>query len=166
MSDWYSDLTDRENDGAPELRRNDALHEYLRLGGRLSDFHRHNQKPTENSMKIGEHIRQGDTLLRKVATIPAVAKEMKRDAHGRIVLAEGERTGHAHTFRDKGICSFSVTDENDVAFLLVGGSGATLKHELVSGAKAEHDAITIGEGNYEAAQQMEYSPAALQRVTD
>jgi hypothetical protein len=117
-------------------------------------------------MKIGQHIRQGDTLLRKVAEIPATAKEMNRDEHGRIVLAHGERTGHAHTFRDKGICSFSVTDENDVAFLSVGGGGATLRHELVSGKKAEHDEIVIPAGNYEAAQQVEFSPAEIVRVAD
>lgn len=117
-------------------------------------------------MKIGDHIRQGDTLLRRIDSIPSNASEMKRDEHGRIVLAHGERTGHAHTFRDKGICSFSVTDENDVAFLAVGGGGATLRHELVSGAKAEHDAIALPPGNYEAAQQVEYTPAELVRVAD
>lgn len=117
-------------------------------------------------MKIGQHVRQGDTLLRKVSDIPAAAKEMKRDEHGRIVLAHGERTGHAHAFRNKAVCSFSVTDENDVAFLAVGAGGATLKHELISGAKAEHDQIAVPEGNYEAAQQVEYSPAEIVRVAD
>jgi hypothetical protein len=116
-------------------------------------------------MKIGEHVRQGDTLLRKVSDIPVVAQEMKRDVHGRIVLAEGERTGHAHTFRDKGICSFTTLDNNDVEFLLVGGSGATLNHELVSGAKAEHNPIGVPEGKYEAAQQVEHAPEPI-RVED
>lgn len=119
-------------------------------------------------MKIGEHVRQGDTLLRKVSDIPAQAREMKRDGHGRIVLAQGERTGHAHAFRGKGVCSFTTLDNEDVEFLLVegGGSGATLKHELISGAKAEHDAVSIPAGKYEAAQQVEHSPAEIVRVED
>lgn len=117
-------------------------------------------------MKIGQHVRQGDTLLRKISDVPAAAQEMKRDTHGRIVLAEGERTGHAHTFRDKGVCSFTTMDNTDVEFLLVGGSGATLNHELVSGKKAEHNPVTIPEGAYEAAQQVEHSPAEIVRVAD
>lgn len=118
-------------------------------------------------MKIGDHVRQGDTLLRKVSDIPSEAREMKRDAHGRIVLAEGEKTGHAHTFRDKGICSFTTLDNEDVEFLLIaGGSGATLRHELVSGAKAEHDEITLPPGKYEAAQQVEFQPSEIIRVAD
>lgn len=112
------------------------------------------------------HYRQGDTLIRQIDEIPPAAQEMKRDEHGRIVLAHGERTGHAHTFRDKGICSFTTLDNTDVEFLLVGGSGATLRHELVSGKKAEHNEITVPPGKYEAAQQVEYSPAELVRVTD
>lgn len=118
-------------------------------------------------MKIGEHVRQGDTLVRKISDIPTSAREMKRDGHGRIVLAEGEKTGHAHTFRDKGICSFTTLDNEDVEFLLVGGgSGATLRHELVSGKKAEHDPVTLPPGRYEAAQQVEFAPAELIRVAD
>lgn len=117
-------------------------------------------------MKIGEHVRQGDTLIRRIEDIPAAAKEMKRDAHDRIVLAHGERTGHAHTFRDKGICSFTTLGNDDVEFLLVGGSGATLRHELIGGKKAEHDEINVPAGKYEAAQQVEYSPAEIMRVAD
>lgn len=119
-------------------------------------------------MKIGEHIRQGDTLLRKVSDIPAQAREMKRDEAGRIVLAHGERTGHAHAFRGKGICSFTTLVNEDVEFLLVNGGsgGAMLNHELISGAKAEHDPIKVPDGKYEAAQQVEHSPAEIIRVAD
>lgn len=112
------------------------------------------------------HYRQGDTLIRKIKEIPEAAKEMKRDAHARIVLAHGERTGHAHTFRDKGICSFTTLNGDDVEFLRIGGGGATLRHELVSGKKAEHDEINVPPGKYEAAAQVEYSPAELVRVED
>jgi hypothetical protein len=111
-------------------------------------------------------FRQGDVLLRAIKRIPAKARELARDVHGRIVLAHGERTGHAHTFRDKGICSLSTLASDEIEFLLVGGSGATLRHELVGGKKAEHDEIAIPAGSYEAATQVEYTPAELVRVAD
>jgi hypothetical protein len=40
--------------------------------------------------------RQGDVLIRKVDALPDGLKEVPRDAQGRIVLAEGEATGHFH----------------------------------------------------------------------
>lgn len=119
-----------------------------------------------SKMAIGEHARQGDVLLRKINKIPATAKQMKRDPYGRVVLALGEKTGHGHTFRDKGVCSFSLTDENDVEFVQIGGGGATLKHELVSGKKAEHDSIRWPDGNFEQAQQVDYTPTELINQAD
>jgi hypothetical protein len=111
-------------------------------------------------------FRQGDVLLRAVKKIPEKARELKRDEHGRIVLAHGERTGHAHTFRAKNVCSLSTLDNDEIEFLLVGGAGATLKHEHVSGKKAEHDEIAIPPGNYEAAVQVEWTPAEIVQVHD
>jgi hypothetical protein len=118
-------------------------------------------------MKIGDHIRQGDTLLRRVESVPSEARELKRDEHDRHVLAHGERTGHAHALHEKGVTALSIVDENDICFLdITGGSGATLRHELVGGKKAEHDTITLPDGKYEAAVQVEYTPAELVRVAD
>jgi hypothetical protein len=118
-------------------------------------------------MKIGEHIRQGDVLLRKVADIPEGARELKRDQHRAHVVAYGERTGHMHRFTERNVCAFTKLEGNEVEFLLVnGGSGATLRHELASGTKAEHDPITLPDGAYECAAQVEYTPAELVRVRD
>ena len=111
-------------------------------------------------------LRQGDVLLIPVRDIPANARELKRDTLGRIVLAYGEVTGHAHAIRNKGVCSFTTLDENEIEFLVVGAGGATLCHELDSGAKAEHDDVVLPEGNYRLAVQCEYTPAELQRVAD
>lgn len=119
------------------------------------------------NLNIGDTVRQGDTLLRKVSSIPKGARELERDQHGRHVLAHGERTGHAHAFRNKGVCAFTKLDDADIEFLLVeeGGSGATLRHELVNGTKAEHNPITIPDGMYEAAGQYEHAPDPI-RVAD
>lgn len=118
-------------------------------------------------MKIGEHVRQGDVLLRKVADIPQGTRELKRDEHGAHVVAYGEKTGHMHRLTEKGVTAFTKLEGNEIEFLIVaGGSGASLRHELVSGTKAEHNAITLPDGAYEAAAQVEYTPSALQRVSD
>jgi len=61
-------------------------------------------------------LRQGDVLL--IATKPnAVTSEHRpvpRDA-GRVVLAYGEVTGHAHVFRDPGVCLLSREGISDRA---------------------------------------------------
>lgn len=126
-------------------------------------------------MPTAKHYRQGDVLLRYVGELPKGLVEVERDKigpTGRITLAHGERTGHAHAIRALGVTGFkkasseydAMTGYND--FILVGGSGASLTHEHVSGAKAEHDAVALPPGGYEVIQQVEYSPAALQRVAD
>jgi hypothetical protein len=46
-------------------------------------------------------IRQGDVFLSPVVAIPKSAKKTKRD-DGRVVLAYGEVTGHAHAIHGKG----------------------------------------------------------------
>lgn len=47
-------------------------------------------------------LRQGDVLLVEVTEeIPAEAKKVERD-HGRVVLAYGEATGHAHAIPHPG----------------------------------------------------------------
>ncbi|MBI1359841.1 MAG: hypothetical protein GC155_06095 [Alphaproteobacteria bacterium] len=119
-----------------------------------------------------EHYRQGDVCLRAVTGLPAGLVQERRDAHGRIVLAHGERTGHAHAIRNPAVDGFRFqTSEHDVNaglfdFILVGGAGATLKHELISGAKAEHGSVKVPPGAYEVLQQTEYTPAELVRVSD
>ena len=70
------------------------------------------------------HYRQGDVLAVEVKSIPSRARELPRDKHNRIVLAEGEKTGHAHTIKDKGVCSFTTLNNADIEFMLVGGGGA------------------------------------------
>ena len=50
-------------------------------------------------MKKSTTIRQGDVLLVPVASLPAGCVEVPNDK-GRIVLAYGEVTGHAHAIAD------------------------------------------------------------------
>ena len=104
--------------------------------------------------------RQGDVLvLRRDAGIPTGATEKPRDA-GRVVLAYGEVTGHAHAFRDPGVCSLRA---EGVAFdlLRVTEGVALLQHE-------EHATIPVGPGTYEVRIQRTYdwSTEASRAVED
>lgn len=116
--------------------------------------------------------RQGDVLIVPVDTLPPEAKPAERDEIGRIVLALGEASGHAHAIRDQDVVAFRMeTAEADVNralvdYVLVGGSGASLAHEYESGKKAEHDTLNLAPGAYRVVQQREYSPEELLRVAD
>lgn len=116
--------------------------------------------------------RQGDVLVVPVETIPPGAQPADRDEHGRVVLALGEASGHAHAIRAEDVAAFRIeTAEQDVNralvdFILVGGAGAQLAHEYESGKKAEHDTLHLAPGAYRVIQQREYSPEELRRVAD
>ena len=103
-------------------------------------------------------FRQGDVLLVEVETIPEEASAEPRS--GRIVLAEGEATGHAHAIHERDARTFTHEGER---FLLT-RSRAQLVHE-------EHGAIDVPEGAWRIVIQREYepSPASLRqwrRVVD
>lgn len=117
--------------------------------------------------------RQGDVLIERIDALPDGLTEAKRDVHGHIVLALGEHSGHRHAIRDTDVTAFLVpTAERDAAlsadvdYILVGGSGATLNHEYVSGQKAEHEPVSLAPGVYKVVGQREYSPKAIQRAVD
>ncbi len=98
--------------------------------------------------------RQGDVYLR-AATDEVSGAPVPRDG-GRIVLAYGEVTGHAHAIADPG--AELVVTADDVRLLIVEAEVA-LRHE-------EHATITIPPGTYEVRQQREYTPTAIRNVAD
>ncbi len=106
--------------------------------------------------------RQGDVMVRQIAAIPASAKEEK-PKDGRVVLAYGEVTGHAHAFYGGRVHYFMETGSGGVAakaFIRVAGDApAELKHE-------EHGTIAVPPGDYEVVRQREYSPEAIRQVAD
>ena len=106
--------------------------------------------------------RQGDVLIREVAQVPAGAKRVVRDG-GRVVLAYGEVTGHAHAILDHNVKLFELTDsEVDVRFLEITNSvGADVTHE-------EHATVHVPAGIYEVTQPREYESTdqAPARVRD
>jgi hypothetical protein len=91
-------------------------------------------------------FRQGDVLLVEVDEIPEAATAEPRS--GRIVLAEGEATGHAHAIRERDARTFTYGDER----YLLTRSKAQLVHE-------EHATIEVPSGAWRVVIQREYEPA-------
>jgi len=108
-------------------------------------------------------VRQGDVLIERVdAEVPAGATEVKTD--GRVVLAYGEVTGHAHAiYPEAGVLPARLWDAGAERFLQVMERTA-IKHE-------EHGPITLEPGVYRvskfgAGTQREYSPEEIRSVAD
>lgn len=98
--------------------------------------------------------RQGDVLLKRVGVLPPEAKKRPDDA-GRVVLAYGEVTGHAHAIDSSFATMYGVADKD----WLVARPGATLCHE-------EHSALVLEPGIYEVIRQREYQNQGWRRVSD
>ena len=94
----------------------------------------------------GTQLRQGDVLLVAVDELPLEGRELPRD-RGRVVLALGEATGHAHAISSSGA---ALLEHEGGRFVRVEGP-AVLDHE-------EHGAIAIPPGNYRVVIQREYAP--------
>lgn len=104
--------------------------------------------------------RQGDVLLIEVDTIPGEALAHPRPADaGRVVLAYGEVTGHAHTLDADAVTAYGPSD--DAFWVRVDRPGAVVIHE-------EHAPIVIPERvrTLRVVRQQEYSAAGARRVQD
>jgi len=102
-------------------------------------------------------IRQGDVCLVRVRAIPKAAKEQPQ-AKGRLVLALGEVTGHAHAFYDDSYNVKLYVADGGARYLDI-AAPVELKHE-------EHSTARIPAGKWLLPSQVEYTPAELRRVAD
>ena len=101
--------------------------------------------------------RQGDVLLvadESIDTLLSDAVEIARES-GRLILAEGETTGHAHAVADVEVKFFQVGDNR----VLVSPLPFAIRHE-------EHAAIEVPAGTFRVIRQREYSPLELRTVRD
>src|SRR6185437_10904354 len=101
--------------------------------------------------------RQGDVLILPLDEAAAQAailglSPVARDAHGRLVLALGEVTGHAHAVVGPGELYRSA--DPLASDCLHVPSGARVVHE-------EHGAISLPRGWYLVVRQREYTPGAV-----
>lgn len=101
--------------------------------------------------------RQGDVLIVPVKSLPKNLDPVDRE-QGRVVLAHGEVTGHAHAIKDRNAALFR-DPKLAAIFMHVSDDPVALEHE-------EHATITIPPGNYRVICQREYSPEAIRNVAD
>lgn len=127
----------------------------------------------ETEMKLNpDLVRQGDvTLLRTGDVAPAWAKPAPRDAANKVVVEYGESSGHGHRISDRGVTGFRAETSEMAAMagldvVLVSGSSAAMKHEYADGRHAEHEPVTLREGVWVRAVQVEYDPDEERRVAD
>lgn len=101
--------------------------------------------------------RQGDILIIPTdQPRPDGLDRQARDRQGRLVLAEGEATGHAHAIADPDAELFGTELEDRFLEVLADG-GVTLRHD-------EHAPILLPPGNYVVRRQREWTAGEVRRV--
>ena len=99
-----------------------------------------------------KQYRQGDVLLHAVEAIPAQAVPVPGEGD-RVIVAEGELTGHTHAFAAAEARLFQ-DEASGRLYLAIGQTGAKLRHE-------EHAPIALPIGHYEVKRQRQYAPGRL-----
>ena len=113
---------------------------------------------TSRPVAPGTHFRQGDVLLLAIDpdSLPAYARPVPRHG-GRVVLAEGEVTGHAHAIHSPAATLLRAGTDADAPRFLRATAPVDLVHE-------EHATIALPEGLYSVVIQREYIPPEISLV--
>lgn len=117
-----------------------------------------------------QQIRQGDVALEPVSKLPDGCTEIPNDK-GRIVLAYGEVTGHAHAIADHrpALRAGEIADAAIARARLYrapSGDRYLEVRETVHLTHEEHTAHALLPGIYKLPVQMEYQPQELRQVAD
>lgn len=109
----------------------------------------------------GKARHQGDVLLLPIDALPNGCVEMPRDELGRVVLALGETTGHAHTFHEPHVKHYHLlANTNDKfvrQFVVIEGKPAVLRHETTGFQPADHGFQRYAPRIYEVPPQVEWT---------
>lgn len=108
---------------------------------------------------------QGDLLIRRIAALPATAKNTSA-INGHFVVAHSE-TGHNHVVAERPNVQYFTTDDPMVSYLQV--VEATDETEvLIEHLRSfdTHESIVISPGIYEVRRQREYTPEGWRKVAD
>lgn len=105
---------------------------------------------------MNEMYRQGDVLLERIGELPPDLRHQVYARQGRLILAEGEVTGHAHTVAAEH--ADLLRDEARNVYLRI-MRATPLEHQ-------EHAAIVLEPGVYRVVRQREYTPKAPRQVLD
>jgi hypothetical protein len=107
---------------------------------------------------VARMIRQGDVLLVPVDSVPDAVVPVARE-NGRLVLAEGEMTGHAHVIEAEQVELVTAEQANQLYLLVHGCDPVELLHE-------EHSTLPVEAGMYRVVQQRELGEFAPIGVLD
>lgn len=110
-------------------------------------------KQAKSLNQIGGHIRQGDTMLRRINNIPSGKNKTKQ-----CTLMLGEVSGHHHTI-SSGAVGFADDETQLVDYVSVNEDNAALTHQ-------EHSTIQMPKGNFEKLIQVEDTSQEVRRVAD
>lgn len=127
--------------------------------------------------KYPKMFRQGDVLVIYVDRLPANTTKRARE-NGRVVLAHGEVTGHAHAITERKCVHYDAPDAVSAAQALLKSVGlereitpensptfldleveTPLEHE-------EHSTINLPAGKAVVLRQREYAPEQIRQVAD
>lgn len=117
-------------------------------------------------------IAQGDVLLLPMGwptTLPITPehKKVAADEHGRLVLAEGESSGHRHLFREIGVCLLRREGVSDQVITLI--DPAALLHDQGAGEyvpTGDHDPIDVPAGTRVVRVQREWTGEGVRNAAD
>lgn len=108
---------------------------------------------------MGTMIRQGDVLLVRIDNDDTDGYDPVPRESGRVVLAEGEATGHAHAIYDEGATLLQRGANDGDRILRVEGNVVYLRHE-------EHTKHALPPGLYRVVRQREWTSEDARHVAD
>lgn len=113
-------------------------------------------------------LRQGDILLVPVNDIPKGLVEVPREK-GKIILAEGEATGHLHMIEapEATLLAKDLGSPIDRYLVVKEAEAITAEAAGVDLTHPEHATVTLAPGTYEVRRQREYTQAGgIELVAD
>ena len=104
-----------------------------------------------------KQYRQGDVfIIEALGATPTAAHKRAPSPGGRVVLAQGSATGHAHAITSPGAVLMTAPDDDAILML---ESDATLVHD-------EHDPIALPAGTFLVRIQRQWDGAISRAVED
>jgi hypothetical protein len=105
--------------------------------------------------------RQGDILIVRTINEEIQGQELPLDERGRVILALGDTTGHAHAIESSHAKIFSSDSGSEERILL-----QVYGHQEVDLVHEEHTTVSLKPGTYRIIRQREYSPEDIHYVQD
>jgi hypothetical protein len=118
-------------------------------------------------MKIGDCIRQGDVLLVRVSksTVSTQHVEVPREG-GRVVLAIGESSLHAHVMREPGVCLLRREGISDRVLTVIDAAMLVLEGGESAPGFPRHGTVHVPPGTYLVRTQREWSGEEVRDASD